>query len=74
MPEGRSYKRLSWAFNRYIVNRKGRLAVRKCPFCGSEISDENSNEINFLVHLGKGSLEHQRRKEWADYVQALNSR
>lgn len=61
-------------FPEFVVSRNYRSVVRTCPFCKGWIQDGNEGEINFIVHLGLRTKEHQERKDWADYIRRLNFR
>jgi len=63
---------LSAQSNGFIVSKTERTVIRKCPFCGASIEDLLGKDINFIVHLGKWSPEHQAKQDWADYVTRMN--
>ena len=48
--------------------------TRKCPFCAQLIRDDVGKDINFIVHMGVWTKEHQMKREWADYIHNLNLR
>jgi hypothetical protein len=53
----------------------GRPSVlRECPFCHQKISDDPGKDINFIVHMGLWTSEHQLKREWADYIHNVNLR
>ncbi len=56
----------------FTVTQSETKAVRKCPFCGGLVEDAAGKNINFIVHLGTPSVEHQRKQEWADYLSFMN--
>jgi hypothetical protein len=47
---------------------------RRCPFCAELIQDEAGKNINLVVHMGKWTPQHTAKREWADYIQAINFR
>jgi hypothetical protein len=55
-----------------MVSKTGTTTIRKCPFCGRLIEDALGKDINFAVHLGTATLEHQLKQAWADYVSYIH--
>ncbi len=56
----------------FTVSQSETEVVRRCPFCDGLIEDIPGKNINFIVHLGTPTPEHQHKQAWADYVGFMN--
>lgn len=56
----------------YVVSQTALFVDRKCPFCDEVIEDERGKDINFIVHLGSPLSGHTSKRDWAEYVTAMN--
>jgi hypothetical protein len=45
--------------------------VRECPFCKQKIPDDPGKAINFILHMGLWTAEHQMKQEWAEYIHSM---
>jgi hypothetical protein len=54
--------------DRFTVSETEATVMRKCPFCDWLVEDASGKNIEFIVHLGSPTAEHQRKQPWADYL------
>ena len=52
----------------------GNVVSHVCPFCGESVQDEKGKNINLIVHMGLWTQKHLSKREWADYIHAINLR
>ncbi len=63
---------LSLPADRFSIAESETAVSRRCPFCAMVIEDELGKDINFIVHLGGPTTDHQYSRAWADYVGYIN--
>jgi hypothetical protein len=56
----------------WIIAKKDRTMIRRCPFCDGQTEDSVGRDINFIVHLGSATPKHREKQAWADYVTSMN--